>query len=347
MNFIKLPRLLLLFIPMIAVSTESMAQSKSKAIPVIFETDMGNDIDDALALDMLYKYQDQGKIKLLALNSNKNSPYTVPFMDVLNQWYGYGKIPIGTVKNGANSEGDAVNFAEKTMKYELDGVRPFKSSKTMDAAIDAVELYRKLLSKQADGSVVIASVGFSTNLAKLLETKGDKYSKLSGKELVAKKVKFLSMMAGNFYTDTTKRFVEYNVAKDVPAARAVFANWPTKIIVSPYEVGDEIKYPGSSIQHDFTSLKPHPMVVAYEAYLPMPYDRATWDLTSVLYAVEGNTKGYFSESKPGKVEVVANGKTYFTEGKGDHIVLGVNQQQKEMIAKRFVELITIKPKNRK
>ena len=32
---------------------------------IIFETDMGNDIDDALALDVICKYMDDGKIDLL------------------------------------------------------------------------------------------------------------------------------------------------------------------------------------------------------------------------------------------------------------------------------------------
>ena len=31
---------------------------------IIFETDMGNDIDDAMALDLLFKNMDQGNIKI-------------------------------------------------------------------------------------------------------------------------------------------------------------------------------------------------------------------------------------------------------------------------------------------
>ena len=45
---------------------------KSDCLDVIFETDIGNDIDDALALDMLYKYMDQGIIKLIAVMANMN-----------------------------------------------------------------------------------------------------------------------------------------------------------------------------------------------------------------------------------------------------------------------------------
>jgi hypothetical protein len=50
--------------------------TKTAQVPnIIFETDMGNDVDDALALDMIYKYFDDGKINMLAVCSNKDSKY--------------------------------------------------------------------------------------------------------------------------------------------------------------------------------------------------------------------------------------------------------------------------------
>ena len=53
--------------------TVKISDSKMR---VIFETDIGNDIDDALALDMLYKYQDAGIINLLGIMTNKESEYS-------------------------------------------------------------------------------------------------------------------------------------------------------------------------------------------------------------------------------------------------------------------------------
>ena len=61
---------------------------------------------------------------------------------------------------------------------------------------EAVAMYRRLLSKQEDGSVVIVSVGFSTTVAALLKSGPDRYSPLTGRELVARKVKFFSVMGG-------------------------------------------------------------------------------------------------------------------------------------------------------
>ena len=56
----------------------------AEPVRIIFETDMGNDVDDVLALDMLYKYQDAGKIRLLLISNNKGNAYSAPFIHLMN-----------------------------------------------------------------------------------------------------------------------------------------------------------------------------------------------------------------------------------------------------------------------
>lgn len=323
----------------IAITMMACAQTKGAIaaitpVPVIFETDMGNDVDDALALAMLYKYQDSGLIKLLAISTNKNSKYSAPYIDILNTWYGYPNIPVGEVKAGANSQGDSHDYAQTVCEY----TPAFK--RTKDSFPESVALYRKILSEQPDHSVVIISTGFSTNLARLLASKGDAYSPLDGNALVAKKVKLLSMMAGNFEGD---RMVEYNVLRDVPAAKAVFEQFPGKVVTSPVELGNTVLYPASSIENDFNWTGAHPVVIAYKSYLPMPYDRPTWDLTAALYAIEGAQ--YFTVSKTGKIQVDEKGYTAFTQtANGDRQYLEVTPQQAAIIKQRFIDLITARPK---
>lgn len=322
-------------------------KEKNESIHLIFETDMGNDVDDALALDMLYKYMDSGKVKLLAISNNKNSPYSTRFLNIMNHWYGYPNIPIGDVVNGANSEGDAKNYAQLTCEYTVDGKKVFEDILHDSAEVDeSVHLYRKTLAAQPDSSVVIASVGFSTNIARLLDSKADDLSPLTGKELVAKKVKLLAMMAGSFNDSLNEG--EYNVMKDTNAARKVFEEWPTKIVVSPFEVGIKVEYPGASIQNDFPWAPNHPLTIAYKSYQPMPYDRPTWDPTAVLYAVEGNDQNYFTVTGPGKVVMPGGAKTEFQEdANGKHFYLSVDKQQAEKIKKHFIDLVTRKPMNKK
>lgn len=314
-------------------------------LTVIFETDLGNDIDDALALDLLYKYQDAGKIRLLAVNLNKNGEAPAEFADILNTWYGYPDIPIGIIRDGAECETDAaVNYAKAVVDLKNADGKPLFARSHPDYAgyPEAVTLYRKLLAAEPDTSVVIASVGFSTNLIRLLSTAADEYSPLTGAELVAKKVKLLVTMAGDF---SGSGHCEYNVIKDIPAAKVIFEKWPTPLVTSPFELGIQVKYPATSIENDFSWAPQHPVVEAYKAYLPMPYDRPTWDPTAVLYAVEGGE--WFTVSPAGRIEVTDEGSTLFTEDPaGNRRYLAVTPEQAGAILQHFVETITSIPRNR-
>lgn len=335
-NYINVVKFLLVFLFLNVVGNKIIVANAP--INVIYETDMGNDVDDALALDILYKYHHEGKINLLAIMLNKEGVYPIEFVDIMNTWYGFPDIPIGKISKGAYCENDGVNYA-KSVSTMKDSKGNFKYRRTYcnyDSLLEATDLYRKILSEQKDTSVVIISVGFSTNLSRLLHSKPDKYSSLAGKELIKKKVKYLSTMAGCFNDED---FSEYNIYKDLTASIDVFKNWPTQIVVSPNEVGVSIMFPGESIIRDFNWTDSHPVVDAYKSFLPMPYDRPSWDLTSVLYVVEGNK--YFNVSKLGLVDIKEKGQTIFIPNvKGNRCYLSVDSLQSEIIKRYFVNTIT-------
>ena len=67
-------RLFLISLALCTLCSVAAAQ-ESEPQAVIFETDMGNDIDDAMALDLLFKNMDQGNINLLAVSVHKNNPH--------------------------------------------------------------------------------------------------------------------------------------------------------------------------------------------------------------------------------------------------------------------------------
>lgn len=340
-NKLYLLGFVLLILSSCTTRKQQTTETSSTAERIILETDMGNDIDDALALDMMYKYIDAGQIDLLGIMTNKDSKYSAEYLDVMNTWYGYPQIPIGIIRNGADCETDAINYAQCACLLQQENGEPvFKRSlKDNQPLPDAHVLYRQLLAQQPDSSVTVISVGFSTNLARLLDTPADEFSPLTGKELVAKKVKLLCTMAGCF---NNPDLYEYNVVKDIPAAKKVFSEWPTRLVTSPFEVGIAINYPGSSIENDFQWATMHPMVEAYKSYQKMPYDRPTWDLTSVLYSVEGPS--FFTISPAGRINVTDKGATEFTpDAAANRFYMTVDSLQAENIKKHFVELITKKP----
>ena len=334
---------LLMCLAVMCGAISAVAATDSKPQAIIFETDMGNDIDDAMALDLLFKNMDAGNIRLLGVGVHKDNPHSKEYIDIMRNWYGYKKLPIG-VNSGCVKDMDCVDYCTKTCKMtDAEGAPLFARSKKENYE-EAVAMYRRLLAKEADNSVVIVTVGFSTTIAQLLESAPDRYSKLSGRELVAKKVKYFSVMAGEFVIPD---FAEYNVFNDLAAARTLFETSPVPMVFTPWQLGDQVQYPGSSIEQDFAWGEPHPMVEAYKHYLQMPYNRPTWDVIAAYYACHPDAD-CFTISEPGNIKVVGKGVTQFTPAAdGKCRYLSATPAQRQAILEYFQSILTTKPRNKR
>jgi inosine-uridine nucleoside N-ribohydrolase len=301
--------------------------SAAEPVRVIFDTDMGNDIDDALALAVLHALESRGECRLVAVTLTKDNRWAAPFVDLVNHFYRRGSIPVGVVRNGPTPK-DSPMIQSPSERKDAHGVLLYpRRIRSGEEAPEAVALIRSVLEAQPDQSVVIVQVGFSTNLARLLASPG-------GRELAARKVRLLSAMAGNFVAAKP----EYNVKVDIPSAQKVFHEWPSPIVASGFEIGEAILYPAASIEHDFGWTDNHPVVDAYRAYMTMPYDRPTWDLTAALYAVRP-AASYFELSGPGTIRVSADGNTQLQPGAaGKHRYLIANREQVTRVREALVQL---------
>ena len=330
-------RILVLLMTMFCIVSGMWAER----INIIFETDMGNDMDDALALDMLYKYNKQGRINLLAIMLNKEGEFPPKYIDLLNTWYGQKRIPIGLSPRSDKSLVGGANYTQIVCEMKDENGKSLykRSIKDYSKLLPAVKLYRQLLAKAEETSVTIVSVGFSTNLALLLDTQADEYSSLSGRELVARKVKRLVVMAGHI---ENPKYAEYNVVNDIASCQHVFNDWPTRIYMSPFELGLQVRYPALSIENDFTWTKHHPIVDSYKVYLKKIEDRPTWDLTAVLYAID--PRQFFNISPAGRIVVTDEGYTHYTkDATGKHFYLFITPEQATAILDYFVTMVTAKP----
>lgn len=280
-------------------------------VKIIFDTDVGNDVDDVLALSVIHALQSRGECELLAVTITKPDELAGPFVGALNTFYHRPGIPIGYTHAALKNEPSKfLPLAEVKDGRKLRYPRRLKRSSD---APEATRLLRQILSRQPDCSVVLVQVGYFSNFAALLDTPGDAVSPLNGGDLVRQKVKLLSVMAGSFRTTHHDR--EYNVIQDLPAAKRLVPRWPTPIVWSGFEIGIAVPYPAVSIERDFNYLPHHPAAEAYRLYNPPPHERPTWDLTSVLYAVRPD-RGYFDLSAPGQVTVEEDGFTRFTPAPG-------------------------------
>ncbi len=275
----------------------------AEPVRLILDTDMGNDVDDALALGMIHALENRNEVRLLAVTITKDNPDAAPFIDLVNHFYGRPDVPIGVVRNGKTPQ-DAPMLKIPVERRDAHGnlVYPRRLQSGLQAP-EAVELLTRILGEQPDASVAIAQIGFSTNLARLVSTP-------AGRALVERKVSKLYLMAGNFQ----KAQPEYNVVTDAEAFGDLMKNWPTPMIFSGFEIGLAITYPIESIQNDFAWAADHPVVEAYKVYVGKAVDHPNWDSTAVLQAIRPE-RGYFDLSQAGNVSLGEKNTTVFTPDK--------------------------------
>lgn len=67
---------------------------------VIFDADICSSTDDLFALEMLYRYEEQGRCRLLGVVVDREGEANARFADVMGTYFGHSNVPIGLVRNG-------------------------------------------------------------------------------------------------------------------------------------------------------------------------------------------------------------------------------------------------------
>jgi len=280
------------------------ADKKIKPVKIIFDTDMGPDYDDVGALAFLHAMADSGKVQILATVASNKHELVAPSINVINTYFGRKELPVGAPKTEGVNLGSSQHWADSIVaKY------PHSINSTSDVP-DAVSIYRKILSSEADHSVTIITVGFLTNLNNLLKSQPDDISPLTGKELVTNKVKKLVSMAGGF-----PKGREFNIDMDSSASKYVYENWPGEVIFTGFEIGAAIhtglKLINSNIQNS-------PVKDVFRISIPLAAEdkegRMSWDETAVLIGVYGTER--FFDTVRGKIIIDANGNNTWEESAG-------------------------------
>ena len=280
----------------------SLAAALPHPVPLIFETDLSGDCDDVGALAMIHHHIGLREADLLMIGVNRDEPTgsSAAAIDAINTYYGHGDIPIGTSHTGRSQTPRRSPYAATLAREFPHDARPDREMP------DAVALYRRTLAAAGDSSVVIVSVGGTTNLADLLDSPPDAVSSLDGTALVAQKVNRLVQMAGQF-PDSRVRRAEANMLIDPPGNRAVAERWPTPVVWSGWEVGAGIRT-GQALQPLPAT---NPVRRAYELHpgggiaddgrklSSLQRGRPSWDQTAVLYGVRG--AGPWFRVVPGRV----------------------------------------------
>lgn len=302
---------------------------------ILFDTDLGDDCDDVLALDLLLAANRFGECELTGITYSsicRNSPSCI---HAITSYYGMGNIPIGRMTIPENTK-NGKDYYATAVTERFTG----KDAPTYATSLDAVKLLRKLLVE--NGHSTIAVTGYMTNIAALLQSEADEYSPLSGMELVLETVDEFAVMGCDFaHQDALNLRVrgvdenndaviipEWNIIGDIAAAQYMFRYSPVPIVVSPYSVGYKM-CTGAPMVHVGRGETPDSLSFILRNF---PEGRDSFDPTTVLYAIYG-AKPWFYRSVPGEVTILDDGTSFFsTINGGNTRVLGC-AMSKESIAK--------------
>ncbi len=292
------------------------------ALGVVYNTTMSRP-DAALALAMLYGFEGRKEARVGALALTHASLGAAKFCDIVNRFYNGTSpfinsnrvLPVGL-------DADAILPADSPMVMAtLDRAQYSCSVAKVSDTSEIRALMRNALTAQNDGNAVSV---LSAPAGRLLQT----LELATVRELVTAKVRML-VISGD--------------VPDVPAARQLLAAWPAPVVLCGKEVGDALPFPGASMDKEFAWSPAHPVVDAYRAARPMPYDAPSQDLAAVFHAVHPDA-GLFKISDPGTIEFAGDGRSTFTPTPGGkHRQLIVDPDKKEKIIQTFVEIASAKP----
>jgi inosine-uridine nucleoside N-ribohydrolase len=351
--------------------------SPKKSNQFFFDSDMGNRIDSALALAIIYGHtlNEESGADVAAVGTTKATLSSAVFYDVVRRFLERPHLPEASAleePNAANGNGlrtggttpgrrTPLPITYNKVGYRMGGNTP-ASTLMLDAVVDkrdaagnlvfareldhvakaadSVALLRDTISDLAegrgayipDGSGVIVSTGPATNLARLLAL-----TKMP--EIISRKVRLLVVAMGRYPSGSDPT----HIGPDLAAARRLLSDWPGAIVACGSEIAEQISFPGASIERDFGWAPYHPIVEAYRAFKPMPYDTPAWETAAALYAVRPDA-GYFTLSAPGRISIDDSGTTRFEEtAEGNHRYLILDESKRHEIVNAMTDLASTEP----
>ena len=191
-------------------------------VPVILDTDIGDDIDDTWALNMLLGSPEVDlKLVVTAVNdTDRKTRLVAKILEAVDRT----DVPIGT---GVKHNDNTINQEAWLGDYSLDNYPGVVYADGVGAIVETI--------KQSPVPIVLCVIGPQSNIAAALERDPS----------IAEKARVVSM-AGSVYVGYGGRETpspEYNVVRDVAAARAVFAA-PWEITYAPLDICGTLRLQG-------------------------------------------------------------------------------------------------------
>ncbi len=212
---------------------------KKKAIPIILDTDIGTDVDDAfaLALILVSPELDLRGVTTVGTDPQRRARIVCRFLAAVDR----NDIPVA-----AGAMPQPAEEIEKQGRYAnpAGGQRRRTSRPVKESAVEF--LYQQL--KAQRGELTLLAIGPLTNIARLLREHPD----------CKKWIRRIVMMAGSVrvgYKGKAPPETEWNIRCDIPAAQAVFASG-IPLVVAPLDATTMLKLEEAPRQRLFRAATP-------------------------------------------------------------------------------------------
>jgi hypothetical protein len=169
---------------------------------LIVDTDMGFDVDDVGAVCLANSLMMNGLVDVIAMVHDTGCKLGIGGVSAMNHFYGHDNITLGAWKGKYGSNCDkhyeGTSGQNQYLSTIINNAKDAGPVKNYDQVMLGTDAYRKALAGSPNSSVNIASIGMPTNLRDLLNTTADKYSSMSGYDLVQAKVNKIVFMDGGY-----------------------------------------------------------------------------------------------------------------------------------------------------
>lgn len=243
----------------LASSGGSLTSAGRKSIPVIFDTDIGGDIDDTWALALLVQ-SPEFDVKLVT-TAVGDTPAKAKIVAKFLETVGRTDIPVGI---GVQPNKNGHRQTAWTKDYKLSSYPGTIHRDGVQAIVDTI--------MNSSQPVKVVAVGPLPNVAAALERE----------PRIARKAEFVGMHGSirKGYGGSAKVSAEYNVRADVKAIRKVFAA-PWKVTITPLDTCGIVQLKGQKYQKVLKrdSLLTRALMENYRAWYKYPIVQKNKDLS--------------------------------------------------------------------
>ena len=284
-----------------AFAVTSLPAAPSK-VPIILDTDIGTDIDDAFALALVIN---SPELELLGVTTVAGDTQARARLAAKLLWEAGGtwrKVPVYAGEPGKPQPIEQTRWANGFTSSVLH----------MSGAVDFI----KTEINRRPGTVTIIAIGELTNVAALLKSDPS----------MAKQIKLIAMMGGSIargHAPDSKPEAEWNVKSNPEAAQTVFSSG-VPLLMAPLDVTAMLQLDAAGRRRVFTHLTPLTNALTILYHLWGNDTPTLFDPMAVAMLIDPS----LCETQRLAIEVDAQGFTRVVEGKPANATVGMRTDPK-------------------